>query len=78
MFDLVDSSIRRGPNSMVFGKFFQLKHFRPGFCIELEEHRLFELGSIIFKSIRQELRKKLDGNYKFEKFLSSHQRRFDL
>ena len=28
VFDLVDSSIRRGPNSIVFGKFFQLERFR--------------------------------------------------
>ena len=31
LFDSVDSSIRRGPNSMVFGKFFQLERFRLGF-----------------------------------------------
>ena len=57
MFDLVDSSIRRGPNSIVFGKFFQLERFRWGFCIELEEYRPFELGSINFRSKRAELRK---------------------
>ena len=28
------------------------------FCIELEEYRPFELGSIIFRSKRTELRKK--------------------
>ena len=28
LFDLVDSSIRRGPNSIVFGKFLQLERFR--------------------------------------------------
>ena len=68
MFDLVDSSIQRGPNSIVFGKFFRLNCFRPGFCLELETYRPFELGSIIFKSIKQELRKKLDGNYKLKTF----------
>ena len=31
MFDLVVSSIRKGPNIIVFGKSFQLKHFKPGF-----------------------------------------------
>ena len=41
VFGLVDSSIRRGPNSNVFGKFFQLERFRSFFCIELEECRLF-------------------------------------
>ena len=37
VFDLVDSSIRRGPNSIVFGKLIQLERFRMiFFCIELE------------------------------------------
>ena len=31
VFDLVDSSIRRGPNSIVSGKLFQLERFRWGF-----------------------------------------------
>ena len=65
VFDSVDSSIRRGPISIVFAKFFQLKRFRSGFfCIELEEYRPTELGSIIFRSKRTESRKKLGGNYK--------------
>ena len=29
-FDLVDASIRKGPNSVVFGKFLQLERFRSG------------------------------------------------
>ena len=69
VFDLVDSSIRRGLNSIVFGKFFQLERFRSGFfCLELEEYRPFELGSIIFRSKRTELRKKFGGTYKREIF----------
>ena len=56
MFDLVDSSIRRGPNSIVFGKFFRLNYLGPGSCLELETYRPFELGSTSFKSIRHELR----------------------
>ena len=31
VFDLVDSSIRTGPNSNIFGKFFQLERFRSFF-----------------------------------------------
>ena len=31
VFDLVYSSIRKGPNSIVFGKIFQLEYFKPGF-----------------------------------------------
>ena len=38
------------------------------FCIELEEYRPSELGSIIFRSKRTELRKKLGGTYKREIF----------
>ena len=77
MFDLVDSSIRRGAGSIVFRKFFQQKRFRSGlFCIELEEYRPSELGSIIFRSKGPDLRKKLGGTYKREKFLSLEKRRF--
>ena len=68
MVDSVDSSIRRGPYSIVFRKFFQLKRFRSGFGIELEEYGPSELGSIIFMSKRTELRKKLGGTYKRENF----------
>ena len=67
MFDLVDSSIRREPNSIVFRRFCQLECFRSGFfCIELEKYRPFELGSTIFRSNRTELRKELGGTYKRE------------
>ena len=31
VFDLVVSSIRKGPNIIVFGKSFQLEYFKPGF-----------------------------------------------
>ena len=65
----MDSSIRRGHSSIVFRNFFQLKRFRSGFfCIELEEYRPSELGSIIFRSKRTELQKKLGGTYKRENF----------
>ena len=68
--DSVDSSIRRGPNSRVFRKFFQLERFRSGFfCIELEKYRPFQLESIIFRSKKTELRKKSGGTYKREIFL---------
>ena len=77
MFDLVDSSIRKGPNSIVFDKFFQLERFRSGFfCIELEEYWPFELGSIIFRSKRTEFRKQLGGTYKRENFLIVEKRHF--
>ena len=63
VFDLVDSSIRKGPNSIVFGKFFQLEQFILFlFCIELKKYRPSELGIIIFRSKRQELRKKVMRN----------------
>ena len=44
---------------IVFGNFFQLKHFRLGFFNKLEKYSPFELGSIIFSSKKQKLRKKL-------------------
>ena len=38
VFDLVDSSIRKGPDSFVFGKIFLLERLRSFFfCNELEE-----------------------------------------
>ena len=64
----MDSSIRRGPGSIVFRKFFLQKRFRSGLCIELEEYRPSELGSIIFRSKGPDLRKKLGGTYKRENF----------
>ena len=78
MFDIVDSSIRKGPNSIVFDKFFQLERFRSDFffCIELEEYWPFELGSKIFRSNRTEFRKKLGGTYKRENFLIVEKRNF--
>ena len=76
MFDLVDSSIRRGPGSIVFRKFFYNSVLDRVFCIELEEYRPSELGSIIFRSKGPDLRKKLGGTYKRENFLSSEKRRF--
>ena len=39
VFDLVDSSNRKGPNRIVFGKFFQLERFRSSFCIGIEKYR---------------------------------------
>ena len=57
VFDLVDSSTRKGPNSIYFGKFFSWNVLDRVFCIELEEYRHFELGSICFRSKRTELRK---------------------
>ena len=74
VFDLVHSSIGKGPNSIVFGKFFQLERFRSTFfqlerfCLELEGYRPLEHGSKIFRSKRTELRKKLGGTYKKENF----------
>ena len=62
MFDSVDSSIRRGPNSIVFRKALQV------FCIELEEYRPSELGTKVFRSKRKEMRKKLGGTYKRESY----------
>ena len=70
MFDLVDSSIRRGSNSIVFGKFFQVERFRSSFCIELDKYRPSELGSIFFLGRKeQNCKKKLGGTYKRENFL---------
>ena len=73
----MDSTIRRGSNSSVFGKFVQLERFSLGFfCIELEEYRSSKLRSIIFMSKRTELRKKLGGTYKRGYFLFLEKRRF--
>ena len=57
MFDLVDSSIRRSTNSIVSGNFFQLERFILGFCLEIEKFRVFELGSVIFISEKQNCEK---------------------
>ena len=46
------------------------------FCIDLEKYRPSKLGSIILRSIRQELRKKLGRTYKIENFLFLKKRRF--
>ena len=78
MFDLVDASIRKGPNSIVFGKIFQLESFKSGFCNDLEDYRPYELGSIIFRSKRSELRKKLGETYKRENFLILEKKTFLL
>ena len=61
----MDSSIRRGTGSIVFRKFFQLDR---AFCVDLEDNRPSELGSIIFRSKGTELQKKLGGTYKRENF----------
>ena len=79
MFDLVDSSIRRGTGSIVFRKIFQQKRFRSDFfAFELEEYRPSELGSIIFRSKGPDLRKKLRGTYKREKFFKFRKKTFWL
>ena len=76
MFDLVDSSIRRGPNSIVFGKIFQLERFRSGFCSEIEEYRPSELRSIIFRSKSTELRKKVRRNLYERNFFDFRKKTF--
>ena len=75
----MESSVRRGPSSIVFDNFFSAETFRSGFfCIESKNSRPFELILIIFRSINQQLWEELRGTYKFENILSSHKRRFAL
>ena len=62
MFDLVDSSIRKGSNSLVFGKFFCRNVLDRFFRIELEEYRPFELASIIPKVNKTRIAKKVRQN----------------